>query len=119
MPLYEYKCKHCGAKLDVFRPIVDCDKPWKCHCGKQMHRMFSFHAVSKGNGYRRHIVSDSLAMNPSQIPEHKRLFPDIEVTPAGQPVFDNYKKHDEYLKKINMVKQPQKKRIKSKKATRK
>lgn len=117
MPIYEYRCEDCDTEVEVILPMSEATDKHECRCGADMHRVFSFHAVSKGRNYSKAIVSDSLAMNPEQIPEHRRLFPDIVVTPDGRPVFDNYKKHDEYLEKINMRKKPQKIRRKSKKAT--
>ena len=109
MPLYPYKCPKCRAELDVFRPMADSDKPWKCtDCGGTMKRAFNSQFMTGGKDYSRAIVSDSLAMHPDQILEHKKRFPGIEVTPDGRPVFDNYTKHNKYLKDINMVKQPQK-----------
>ncbi len=118
MPIYPFKCKECGAENEVCQSMeLATDERICLECGHKMRRVYSFHAVSKGRDYHRPIVSNSLAMTPSQIPEHRKLFPEIEVTREGQPVFDNYKKHDEYLKKVGMVKQPGKSRMKSKKET--
>jgi len=58
--------------------------------------------------YSRPLHSDSLAINPLQIEEHRRLFPNIEVDPEGRPVFENYRQHDSYLEKIGFQKLPQK-----------
>lgn len=58
--------------------------------------------------YRRPIVSQSLAVGPHQVAEHRRQFPDIEITDEGCPVFRSYRQHDAYLKKIGAVKRPQK-----------
>jgi hypothetical protein len=83
-----------------------------------MNRDFRAEGVLVGAGrrsYHRPIVSDSLAINPEQIPEHKKTFPDIKVTPEGQPVFDNYSDHEKYLKKCNIEKVPQKKKKRGRK----
>lgn len=110
MPMYTFKCEKCGTREEVIRPMINSDLPVACECGRgMMNRDFktdAFHTPS--GGYSKHIVSDSMAMAIDQIPEHKRLFPNIEVTPEGQPVFDNYADHDAYLEKCKYVKHPAK-----------
>jgi hypothetical protein len=75
-------------------------------------------AAEGGGGYTtgeygRDLVSNSLAMSPLQIAEHKRMFPDIEVRPDGRPVFKNFKQHDNYLRKTGFKKVRQKTKAKS------
>jgi hypothetical protein len=90
--------------------LVTCGK-----CGSTMLRDFRGVRVSKGSKqYSRQIVSDSLAMNPNQIAEHRRMFPNVQVTKEGQPVFDNFTEHEAYLKKCNIVKKPKSKKKKGK-----
>ena len=67
-----------------------------------------FHAQSRGRLYSKPIHSDSLAISPTQVAEHKRLFPNIEIDSEGRPVFDNYKDHDAYLEATGFAKSPQK-----------
>jgi hypothetical protein len=49
-------------------------------------------------GDYRH-TSDSLAFHPDDIPEHRRLYPDVEVTPQGQPKFTSPKQQEHYAEK--------------------
>ena len=114
MPTYCFRCPECETTGETRRPPEDYYKPFKCpNCRTEMVRDFRAEKVNSGNrDYSRPIISDSLAINPEQIPEHKRLFPDIEVTSQGQPVLDNYKKHDNYLKKCGFVKPPKRNRRK-------
>lgn len=58
-------------------------------------------------------VSASLAINPSQIEEHQKTFPGVDVLPDGQIHFTSFKQHDEYLKKSGFVKQTQKRKTSS------
>jgi hypothetical protein len=95
--------------------VSERDEPVVCDCGVQMKQKYSFRVNAGNRQYARAIVSDSLAMHPDQIPEHRRMFPNIEVTPEGQPVFDNFTDHEAYLKKCNIQKLPQRKRISGKK----
>ena len=57
MPTYEYRCKECGERLEVFQKFSD--KPLSVHpeCGGKLQKVF--HAsgiVFKGSGY---YVTDS------------------------------------------------------------
>jgi putative FmdB family regulatory protein len=105
MPCYGFHCNECGTEIEVMRPMSESDKDEICsECGKPMVREFGFRV--SGGEYSRAIVSDSLAISPTQIAEHKKHFPDIKVTPEGQPVFDSFKEHDAYLRKTGFVKHP-------------
>ena len=118
MPRYDYLCPVCGETDEIVRPMADAMKPHSCSCGITMNRDLRAEGVLVGAGrrsYSKPIVSDSLAILPEQIPEHRRMFPNIEVTGEGQPVFDNYSDHEAYLKKCNFEKVPQKKKKRSKK----
>jgi putative FmdB family regulatory protein len=106
MPRYDYYCKICDEKVEIIKPMAQSDTDEICNiCSNSMTKIFMGQNVGTPNkDYSHEIVSHSLAMNPSQISEHKRLFPDIKVRADGCPVFDNYKKHDDYLKKIGVYK---------------
>lgn len=113
---YDFSCPECGAKQEVVRPVVYRDSPVMCKCGVSMKRKYGFRVgAGRKQRYARSIVSDSLAIHPDQIPEHRRMFPNIEVTSEGQPVFDNFTDHEDYLNKCNVQKLPQRKRFNKKK----
>jgi hypothetical protein len=59
--------------------------------------------------------SESLAINPDQIAEHRKHFPDVDVLPNGVIHFTSFKQHDNYCEKTGFAKQTQK--LKPKKAT--
>jgi hypothetical protein len=99
--------------------MKDAGKPYYgiC-CNVEMNHDFQAVGVLVGAGrrsYSKPIVSDSLAILPEQILEHRKMFPDIEVTSEGQPVFDNFSDHEAYLKKCNFEKVPQKVKKRGKK----
>ncbi|GAH08477.1 unnamed protein product [marine sediment metagenome] len=106
--IFVYYCLNCD-KRNLIKIVAETDKICP-KCGgkivKANVRGSVFHAGNKD--YKKPLVSDSLAIHPSQITEHKKVFPDVEVTPEGQPVFTNYKQHQKYLDKAGFVKQPQK-----------
>lgn len=111
MPIYTFVCSNCNKSEERILPMRDSDKPQFCKCGSEMQRNFQADLFVDGNrDYYRSIVSDSLAVSPEQITEHKQLFPDIQVTPEGQPVFDNFKQHDDYLKATGFRKKQQRRR---------
>jgi len=109
MPIYTYGCSSCGKQEEVFHPMNKPKIP-VC-CGQEMGRNYRADLfIAAGRDYHRPIISDSLAISPEQISEHKRLFPDIQVTSEGQPIFENYKQHDNYLKATGFRKKPQRQR---------
>lgn len=106
MPLYEYQCEKCGHVLEIMRGMSE-DKPEVLSCdacgGGIARRIFSF--ASGNKEYSKPIISQSLAINPSQAAEHRQHFPDIELKDNQFPVFENYQQHDRYLEKTGFVKQ--------------
>ena len=58
--------------------------------------------------YERPIHSDALAVHPDQRAEHEKKFPYIELDKQNRPIFDNFVRHEKYLKEIGCVKEPQK-----------
>lgn len=61
-----------------------------------------------GAEYKNPIHSDSLALSPDQVAQHKKDFPDIEIDDQCRPVFTHKKTHEEYMDKCGIVKQRQK-----------
>lgn len=109
MPLYTYFCAICSKQKEVIHGMNKIKLPG-C-CGIKMFRDYQADLPNAGNrDYRKPIISDSLAINPCQIEEHRKLFPDIKVHPDGRPEFDNFKKHDDYLEKCGFVKMPKRNR---------
>ena len=106
MPQYDFSCD-CGYKESVIWPMNRSNEVLECsECGQKMYREYNFRTGNKD--YSKPLVSDSLAINPEQISEHREHFPDVEVTSEGQPVFKNYKQHDSYLEKTGFRKVRQK-----------
>ena len=106
IPQYDFACK-CGNKQSVIWPMSRSGELLECSkCGGQMYREYSFHTPK--DSYSKPIASDSLAINPDQIAEHREQFPDIEVRPDGVPVFDKFSQHENYLRKTGFIKHRQK-----------
>lgn len=102
MALHNFICDECN--------IIVQDANTKCihkcpNCGKDLR--WDLNIAIHGN-YNHPIHSDSLAINPNQVEEHKRLFPNIRLDGENRPIFDNFVAHENYLKKTGFIKRPQK-----------
>jgi putative FmdB family regulatory protein len=45
MPIYEYHCPNCGAKIEVNRPMVSRDEPLECACGDYFKRRWGIGGI--------------------------------------------------------------------------
>ena len=105
MPIYSFACPKCDYKCEVSRSMRFCEEPLPCICGVDMVRDFAADLINVGvDSYAKPIHSDALAISPSQRAEHERKFPDIKLDDQCRPVFDNYRPHQDYLDKCNLVK---------------
>ena len=102
MAVHYFTCGYCGRTItDSNTKVVH-----KClSCGGDMR--WNLNIAIHGN-YRHPVHSDAMAISPTQVAEHKQLFPDIEIDSECRPVFDNFSKHEAYMKKCGIVKTPQK-----------
>ena len=101
MAKHTFICPACGkVKHTTNTKGHRCSK-----CGEIMYWDLKGIGVSDGDYCH---VSDALAMCPSQIQEHGRLFPDVKVHSDGRPEFTSVKQHDSYNDKCGFVKLPQK-----------
>lgn len=39
MALYSYECTGCGKKIDIMKPISECDQTEFCECGSQLRML--------------------------------------------------------------------------------
>ena len=61
MPIYEYRCKDCGAEFELLRSASASDDDLKCqYCGApRVERQFSAFATSGGTGGGSYASSSS------------------------------------------------------------
>ena len=86
------ECPYCGCKDVEVLGDVDMSE-------------FGIQPFNVGNAtYGKSLISDSLAINPSQIAEHREKFPNVEVLPDGRLKFDDFKTHNDYLEKTGFTK---------------
>ena len=85
-------CPKCGKPLDLVERTVNPDDTF----------------MIKGAPYSKPLHSDALGMQPDQVAEHRKQFPNIEVDAQNRPVFENMPQHDAYMEKCGIVKHKQK-----------
>lgn len=99
-----------GDVTDVNR--VDEDDPICSTCGGPNYLVYTNRGPKSDGDYM--LISAALAISPSQIRAHKKLYPDVGVFADGQLGFTSFRSHDEYLEKTGFVKHPQKIKVKGK-----
>ncbi len=115
MPTYCFICPECERTEEVVIGMRD-RKDRVCECGSEMVRDYCAERPNIGDReYRRPIHSDSLAIMPHQVAEHKRKYPNINIDNEGRPIFTSFRQHDQYLKDTGFVKHPQRIRRRGKK----
>lgn len=102
MALHIFVCDKCMVKIEdtTSKGIHKCPE-----CGGDMR--WDLNIGIHGN-YKHPVHSDALAISPTQRKEHERLFPNIRLDSECRPIFDNFRQHEAYLKKCNLVKHTQK-----------
>jgi len=100
--LFSMVCSVCSVETTRWS---DMSNFTKCDCGGVLHKKYG---AAKSDGDFHH-VSESLGIHPSQVAEHKRLYPDVGIRDNG--VIDYHgsvRGYDKYLNARGMVKHPQK-----------
>ena len=102
MPVHNFVCDKCMILVQD----ADTKSIHKCpECGGDMRWDLN---ISIHGNYRTPIHSDSLAISPDQIAEHRQKFPNIELDKQCRPVFNQFREHQKYLDDCNIVKERQK-----------
>lgn len=109
MAIHRFVCDMCG----VYVEDTDTKTTHYCPRCKEVMRWDINFNCPKASGAYEH-VSDSLAIHPEQIPEHRKLFPNVEVLPDGRPKFTSVKQQEKYANRCGFTKKEQKIRKKGK-----
>ena len=106
MVTHRFVCDDCRVCVeDTDTKIVHlCGK-----CGQEMRWDIKLGCL---DGDYTHI-SDSLAISPDQIAEHRAHFPDVNVLPDGRIEFDSVRQHSNYIDKCGFCKHSPKLKPKS------
>jgi hypothetical protein len=100
MVIHSFVCDSCGTVVeDTNTKYVH-----KCKCGADMRWDLAGN-VSGGNNYEH--ISDSLAIHPEQIPEHRQKFPGVDIIPDGRLRFTSTKQQERYAERCGFYKKSQ------------
>jgi putative FmdB family regulatory protein len=109
MPHYMYRCPECQWADEVIKPMSACNSVETCRqCHAVMERDFSAEVATSNSDTHnaRPIHSDSLAIHPDQIGEHRQRYPSVDLDAACRPVFTSVKQREKYLESRGVVKVP-------------
>lgn len=84
--IYCFICDECDLPLEVVRAMSESGDPQACpNCGTVMRRDYPAENTHGRGDYSQPLVMRSLGFHPSQLAEHRKHFPNIEVTtvPGG------------------------------------
>lgn len=108
MVTHDFICPGC----DTVGHDTDTKKIHICPlCGEEMFWDLNGIGIAAGDYYHE---SHSLALHPSQIPEHRKLFPSVEVTSDGLPCFTSPKQQEKYAEKSGFYKKRQRQKARGK-----
>ena len=95
---HKFICDECGFL------ILDTNTK-KIHMCKNGHggMRWDLTGIGIADGDYEHI-SDSLAVHPDQIPEHRKKFPNVDILPDGRPRFTSPKQQERYAEKCGFYK---------------
>ena len=105
MPMYDFKCEisECNHIIEELFPMSDCPSYILCsECGNRAYRIIS-------SGSRKHAESSEMwskafGINPDQITEMKRRFPDDEYHPVtGAMKIKGYQHQQKVAKRLGMI----------------
>jgi len=104
MAIHNFVCDNCGNAVQDTntKGVHVCSK-----CGADMR--WDLHNIGIADGDYYH-VSDSLAVHPDLAEEHRTLFPDVELTSEGQPIFTSVKQQQKYCERCGFEKKEQRNR---------
>lgn len=108
MIVHKFVCDMCGVVVE------DTNTEKTHHCPKCNAPMrWDLTGIGAASGDYEHI-SESLAIHPDQIPEHRQKFPNVDVLPDGRPRFTSSKQQERYAERCGFYKKRQKTKSKGK-----
>lgn len=106
MPIYKWKCEHCGEVIEDLRPMKDCKKSCPCPCGKVLtfeDRDYTMKRTNAPADCPR--VSTALGVHPSQIgsKEVETVHPGARFNPNGDMLLKNRAEQKQRLREKGWV----------------
>lgn len=106
MVVHRFMCDSCGFVVED----TNTKGVHKCKNGCGDMRWDLTGNVSGGSDYGH--ISDSLAIHPDDANEHRKLFPSIQLTKEGQPIFTSVRQQERYAERCGFYKKRQRIRYK-------
>ena len=101
MVVHKFICDNDGTVVEDTNAKCVHECP-KCHRGMR----WDLTGNVSGDGNYEHI-SESLAIHPDQIPEHRQKFPGIDIIPDGRLRFTSTKQQERYANRCGFDKKSQ------------
>lgn len=90
MPIYEYKCQDCGIVFEQYSNIPTRNRKRTCKCGGKADRIICQGACRVSELMKDNPRwSDSMGINPDQLGEARKLFPDSTYDSEGRLLIKN------------------------------
>jgi hypothetical protein len=90
--IYCYQCPNCLEIVEDVRPVArrnargpDCP----AGCGPTERHIGLERTSRWGQDWAREVLSERMGVNPDQVPEHRRRFPNIPMTDTGEIIVRN------------------------------
>ncbi len=108
MPIYEYWCKNCRKKLDIYSSIFTSDNPVCPECNQQsLQRLLSTFMVQKSyKDIYDNILSDSQLMKGMMGNDPKALAEWNKRMSGGEPIAPQYQETLEKMERGEMPTSP-------------
>jgi hypothetical protein len=102
----EYMCPDFDSSGRII--LVQCDCGGVIEAGFLPDNIFIADIMGGGRQFESTHWSEAMAISPSQIEAHKKLWPDVPVRPDGVVGFNSVQQQDKYMQDTGFVKHPQK-----------
>lgn len=90
MPRYDYQCQKCGDIFEKIEPMKNYMKSQECKCGGKAERILTT-GECKADALMMDNPrwSEAMGINPDQLPEFKKAFPDSTYDKRGRLLIKN------------------------------
>ena len=108
MPIYEYWCNSCNARIEILVPSFRSDLPGcpKCHKNSLQRRFSTFMVQSSYKGVYNSILSDSQLMRGMMHNDPRALAEWNKKMSGGEPVAPEYQETLEQMERGIMPSNP-------------
>lgn len=103
MPIYCYYCHNCLSHMELYREADNRNDMPVCDCGELMDRDITAEfGAPRRAGYHTTIHSVAAGVAPSQVAEHRKLYPDIPINNDGTIPMESHYERKRILKRLGM-----------------